>query len=194
MNNILLISGHPDIAHSTANRIIVEELVSDMRRITTTDIMMNYPDYNIDVEAEQELLKSADLIIIQAPFMWYGLPAHVRLWIEKVFAWGFAHGEGGDKLKGKSLVLSFTSGSEKNSYSAAGKHGYTVEYFLKPMELFVKYCGMNYLPPVFSYEMNAHTEIQKDATIAKARLQAELLKELIRQYSKEKTDSLILRA
>jgi putative NADPH-quinone reductase len=161
MNKIILISGHPDISYSTANRIIMEELLAD-ENVAAYDIQLNYPDYNFDVDKEQHLLLSAGLIILQAPFMWYGLPAHVRLWIEKVFTWGFAHGPGGDKLKGKSFLLSLTMGGDEKAYSHLGHHQHPVGYFLKPIELFARYCGLKYLPPVYSFGMNARPDADND--------------------------------
>lgn len=182
MKNIVLISGHPDISRSTANRIIIENLISE-KGITACDINLNYPDYNFDIANEQELLASADFIILQTPFIWYGLPAHVKLWIEKVFTHGFAHGSTGDKLKGKQFLLSLTIGGSRESYNHKGDHQYPIEYFLKPIELFVKYCGLHYLPPVYSFGMasTAYSNFKEIET--KALLQASTIKDFILQFT-----------
>lgn len=182
MKNIVLISGHPDISHSTANRIITEELLAD-KNITAADIKLNYPDYNFDIEKEQQLLLSADLIIMQTPFIWYGLPGHVKLWMEKVFTYGFAHGEGGDKLKGKSFLLSLTLGGTAEAYSAAGHHQHSVEYFIKPIELFLKYCGVNFLKPVYSYGMLSGPGPNNSLVEEKSAIQAKLIKERILKFT-----------
>jgi glutathione-regulated potassium-efflux system ancillary protein KefF len=71
MKNIVLLSGHPDISRSTANRIFIEELDSD-KKIITSDIKMNYPDDKIDVEKEQQQSISANLVILQSPFLYSG--------------------------------------------------------------------------------------------------------------------------
>jgi glutathione-regulated potassium-efflux system ancillary protein KefF len=182
MKNIILISGHPDISQSTANRLILEELLAD-KRITFSDIKQNYPDYKIDIAKEQQLLLSADLIILQSPFIWYGLPAHMKLWIENVFSYGFAHGPGGDKLKDKSFLLSLTLGGSKESYSHTGQHQYPVEDFIKPIELLVRYCGLNYLPPVYSYNMSSGAGSERSLIEARSVLQAKQIKERILKYT-----------
>lgn len=187
MKKILLISGHPDISHSTANRIITEEILDD-KRITAIDIKLNYPDYNIDVEKEQQQLLSAELIILQVPFMWYGLPAHVKLWIENVFTHGFAFGKEGDKLKGKSFLLSLTMGGNQHAYSTGGQHEHPVEFFLKPIELFIRYCGLNYLPPVYSYSM---TNDSDGYTIQEKSIQhAQRIKESVHRFIKAKENKM----
>jgi glutathione-regulated potassium-efflux system ancillary protein KefF len=154
MKKILVISGHPELSGSTANRLIIEKL-SRFSLITVKDIKENYPDGRIDVEKEQDDLQNADLIILQFPFIWYGMPSHLKGWIEQVFAMGFAFGKGGDKLKHKKLMLSITLGGSEKDYSRNGRHQYNITTFLRPLQLFIKYCGMEYLPPVISYSMSA---------------------------------------
>lgn len=146
--------------------------------VTVCDIMMNYPDGNIDVAAEQKRLTEASLLIFQFPFVWYGMPSHMKGWLEKVLSFGFAFGPGGDKLKGKKIFFSITLGGSSAAYSAHGQHLYPVETFLRPLELLVKYCGMQYLPPVYSYEMAA-TEQTKNQVMEKGRLHAQRLISII---------------
>ncbi len=43
-----------------------------------------YPDFNIDIAAEQEALSRADLIVWQHPMQWYSIPPLLKLWIDKV--------------------------------------------------------------------------------------------------------------
>jgi putative NADPH-quinone reductase len=153
MKKILVISGHPEFSSSIANRFIIEEL-NRFSYLTIKDIKELYPDGNIDVKKEQEDLHNADLIILQFPFIWYGMPSHLKGWIEKVFTMGFAFGKGGDKLRNKKLMLSITLGGSASDYSRSGRHQHNIETFLKPLELFIHYCGMEYLPPVISYSMS----------------------------------------
>lgn len=150
--NILIVSGHPKLSHSNANRRILEKLIN-LPKVTITDVRTNYPDGTIDVQTEQQQLCDAALIILQFPLVWYGMPAHMRNWIETVFSSGFAHGEGGNALRNKRLLLSITLGGSREAYSSSGQHRYPVEAFLRPMEMFASYCGMEYLEPVYSYAM-----------------------------------------
>jgi putative NADPH-quinone reductase len=132
-----------------------------------------------NVELEQEQLKKADLVIFQFPFVWYGMPSHMRAWLEKVFAYGFAFGEGGNHLKGKPLLLSITLGGSQEAYTESGQHLFPVETFLLPLQLFAKYCGMNYLSPVYSYAMGGYTDEEKVRVRERASLHAERVADLI---------------
>ncbi|MEH8026365.1 NAD(P)H-dependent oxidoreductase [Gallibacterium anatis] len=61
--------------------------------------------------AEQNRLMQADTIVLQFPFYWYSYPALLKKWVDEVFVYSFAHGSTGDKVKGKKLVMSFTTGA-----------------------------------------------------------------------------------
>lgn len=68
-----------------------------------------YPDFNIDIAAEQEALSRADLIVWQHPMQWYSIPPLLKLWIDKVFSHGWAYGHGGTALHGKHLLWAVTT-------------------------------------------------------------------------------------
>ncbi|XP_043937206.1 NAD(P)H dehydrogenase [quinone] 1-like isoform X2 [Protopterus annectens] len=44
-----------------------------------------------DIIAEQNKLRSADLVIFQFPLYWLGMPAIMKGWLERVFTQGFAY-------------------------------------------------------------------------------------------------------
>jgi putative NADPH-quinone reductase len=182
MKSTLIISGHPRLSQSTANRLIIETIINTPG-VAICDIMTNYPDGKIDVEEEQSRLKAADLIVFQFPFIWYGMPSHMKAWMERVFSYGFAFGAGGDQLKNKKLLLSITLGGSSEAYSSQGQHLYTVETFLRPLELFVKYCGMQYLLPVYSYEMASTPGINQEIVEDKATLHARRVLRVIRSLN-----------
>ena len=48
------------------------------------DIFQLYPDYKIDVSAEQEALLRHDTIILQYPMFWFNMPAILKLWFDEV--------------------------------------------------------------------------------------------------------------
>ena len=47
-----------------------------------------------DVAAEQQKLRRADLVIFQFPLWWFSVPAIMKGWFERVYAYGFAYGVG----------------------------------------------------------------------------------------------------
>jgi len=75
-----------------------------------------------DVKAEQEKLLWADTLILQFPLWWYSMPAILKGWVDRVYAFGFAYGVGersdthwGDRfgegtLAGKRAMLIVTVG------------------------------------------------------------------------------------
>ena len=68
-----------------------------------------YPDFAIDVEAEQQALTACEVVVWQAPLYWYGVPSMMHLWFEKVLTRGFAYGPSGDALSGKRCLWVATS-------------------------------------------------------------------------------------
>lgn len=118
--NILIISGHNDLNNSVANAAILDETARQLSEAEVRKLDALYPDYRINVEAEQEALRKADLIVWQFPFYWYSLPALMKKWLDEVFVHGFAHGSTA-VLGGKKFLVSFTTGAPAEFYT--GKEG-----------------------------------------------------------------------
>lgn len=88
-----------------------------------------------DVTAEQQKLLWADAVIFQFPLWWYSLPAILKGWVERVFAYGLAYGVGkhegehwggrfGEgRLLGRRAMLSLTIGGRQPHYSRRGVNG-----------------------------------------------------------------------
>ena len=70
MPKVLLIVGHPDLSQSKANAALVDA-VRDLAHVTVHDLYATYPDFQIDVAAEQALLAEHDVIVFQHPVIWY---------------------------------------------------------------------------------------------------------------------------
>jgi glutathione-regulated potassium-efflux system ancillary protein KefF len=89
------------------------EQVRTLENVEIRSLYQLYPDFNIDIAAEQEALSRADLIVWQHPMQWYSTPPLLKLWIDKVFSHGWAYGHNGNALKGKSLMWAVTTGGGK---------------------------------------------------------------------------------
>ena len=140
MANILIVSGHTNLDDSVANKEILyrlKELLPDVEFDLLSEL---YPDYKIDVEKEQEKLQKADIIVLQYPIFWYSMPSLLERWMEEVFQHGFSHGTTGDKLKGKRLIISFTTGAPEEAYTKEGRMRYTIGEFLNPIKATCKQC------------------------------------------------------
>ena len=120
MKNVLIVSGHPELRdNSFANKIIMEDLAKLLPDAVIDDLSALYPDYQINVEAEQQKLIDADIIVLQFPIFWYSCPALLAKWLEDVFVRGFSHGSTGKALAHKKLLLSFTTGAPESAYGGA---------------------------------------------------------------------------
>ena len=100
---ILIIYAHPYPHHSHANKRMLEQ-ARTLEGVEIRSLYQLYPDFNIDIAAEQEALSRADLIVWQHPMQWYSIPPLLKLWIDKVFSHGWAYGHGGTALHGKHLL------------------------------------------------------------------------------------------
>lgn len=113
-----------------------------------------------DIAAEQDKLRAADAVILQFPLWWFGMPAILKGWVDRVFAYGLAYGfkgagnryrYGDGAFKGKRAVLSVTVGGSPDDYSPRGING-PLDQLLFPIThgtLF--FPGMDVLPTFAVY-------------------------------------------
>lgn len=151
MRNILIINGHPDMTRSNANKMILEEVKKLLPEAEISDLDMLYHDYQFDVEAEQEKLMKADVIVWQFPVHWCSLPALLKKWLDDVFVFGFAYGTE-YKLEGKKLLLSFTTGASEDTYQK-GEKSYSFSDLLHIHKQTANFTKMDFVEPVISYGM-----------------------------------------
>ncbi|MCZ2496981.1 flavodoxin family protein [Xylophilus sp. Kf1] len=116
-----------------------------------------------DIAREQEKLRWADAVILQFPLWWYSMPAILKGWVDRVYAFGFAYGVGehsdarwGDRfgegsMAGKRAMVVVTTGGWESHYAARGING-PMEDLLFPIHHGVLfYPGFEVLPPVVVY-------------------------------------------
>lgn len=118
---------------------------------TVHDLYAKYPDGKINILHEQQLLLQHDRVIFQFPVWWYSCPSLLKEWLDVVLTYGWAYGEGGDKLHGKQWGLAVTAGGSKQAYCAEGYNLYPLEQLLRPFEVTASIVGANYLSPFIVY-------------------------------------------
>jgi len=166
---IYLLAAHPDWAESRVNRHLFEAAHS-LPHVTVRDLYGTYPDYDIDVRAEQDQAQAADLIVLLHPIQWYAMPALMKLWCDEVLGYGWAYGPGGTALNGKDLWLVASTGGPEASYHPQGYNRYFFDAFLPPYEQTATLCGMRFLPPLLLHgarragppEIDRHTAMFRD--------------------------------
>ncbi len=113
-----------------------------------------------DVEEEQRKILAADAVILVFPLWWFGMPAIMKGWVDRVWAFGLAYGyqgaanayrygEGG--FAGKRALLAVSVGGPAQDYSPRGING-PLEQLLFPIThgtLF--FPGMQVLPTFAIY-------------------------------------------
>jgi glutathione-regulated potassium-efflux system ancillary protein KefF len=149
MPDIVILVAHPQQEHSRVNRSLMSAAAAAApSRLEVRDLYALYPDYLIDAGAEQAVLATAKLVVWQHPIHWYGMPPLMKLWLDEVFAFGWAYGPGGNALQGKDLWLVVSTGGPLESYRPAGYNRYFFDAFLPPYEQTAALAGMRFLPPL----------------------------------------------
>ena len=141
----LVILAHPKIAESRINRRLIEE-VRKHPEITIHELYLSYPDWNINVPREQDLLEKHDRIVFQFPLYWYSTPPLLKKWQDDVLTYGWAYGSQGKKLQGKELLIATSIGGRQEVYQAGGKNHFTMSEILRPLHATANMCKMIYLP------------------------------------------------
>jgi glutathione-regulated potassium-efflux system ancillary protein KefF len=151
-NKVLVITAHPQMEQSRINRRMMRSALklsaSAPSPVIVRDLYALYPDYLIDVAAEQALLAQASLVVWQHPIHWYSMPPLMKLWVDDVLSFGWAYGPGGSALRGKDLWLVATTGGPEESYHPESYNRYFFDAFLPPYEQTAALCGMRFLPPL----------------------------------------------
>jgi len=146
MSKILVLFAHPKYEKSRVNKALVER-IRNMKDLTFHDLYEHYPDFNIDVDHEKDLLTNHQLVVWHHPFYWYSCPPLLKQWIDLVLEYRWAYGPGGNALEGKKVMSVITAGGSRQVYCAEGRNNYSVNEFLRPFEQTAKLCKMTYLPP-----------------------------------------------
>lgn len=119
-----------------------------------------------EVKREMDKFLWCDVVIFNFPLWWFGLPAILKGWVDRVFAMGFAYGAGkgvydNGTFKDKKAFLTFTTGGPEIAYGATGKNG-NLETILYPIQHGMLYfVGMQVLPSFVSYSPARATEEER---------------------------------
>lgn len=146
MADVCVVFAHPYPQRSRANRSLLRAL-KGIDNVHIRSLYALYPDFGIDADAEQAALVACDVMVWQCPFYWYGMPALLTHWIEKVLARGFAY-DGGRALAGKRALWVTTTGAPESAYRPGALHGHPFQAFVPHVEQIARFCGMEWEPPL----------------------------------------------
>jgi glutathione-regulated potassium-efflux system ancillary protein KefG len=152
--NILVLFAHPALHKSRVNVELIK-IVQSVENVTFHDLYEKYPDFYVDVKAEQKLLVEHDIIVFMHPLYWYNVPALLKQWLDLVLEHGFAYGQDGNALNDKILLSVITTAGSYEAYQPQGRNRYLLSELLAPLNQTAHLCGMDYLPPFVIHDVLA---------------------------------------
>ena len=166
MNNVLILFAHPRFEKSKTNRALLQG-IDHIEGVTLDDLYEQYPDFNIDVDREKELLLRHEVVIWHYPLYMYSAPAMLKQWMDLVLEYGWAHGSQGNTLKDKIVFNALTAGGARESYAINQHNHFTLREFLVPFEQTAALCKMIYLPPfaVHGTHLLSHQQLAAHAAL-----------------------------
>ncbi|AXC12309.1 NAD(P)H oxidoreductase YRKL [Acidisarcina polymorpha] len=113
-----------------------------------------------DVQQEQAKLLEADAVLFFFPLWWFGFPAILKGWVDRVFAYGLAYGfrDAGNEYRygdggfaGKRAMLAVTLGGPSYDYGSRGINGALEEILFPITHGTLFFTGMEVLPTFAIY-------------------------------------------
>ncbi|MFI0408846.1 NAD(P)H-dependent oxidoreductase [Actinomadura sp. 3N508] len=111
-----------------------------------------------DIRAEQDKIDWADALVVQFPLWWFGMPAILKGWFDRVFVQGFAFGVTDDQgrtlrygaggLAGRRALVVTTAGARPTGLGPRGVHGDAEDVLFPLLHGTLFYTGMDVLPPL----------------------------------------------
>lgn len=171
MAKILILFAHPALQKSRVNRVLIEG-IGQLDGVTFHDLYQAYPELDIDVKFEQDLLGQHQVIVFQHPFFWYSAPAIFKEWQDLVLEHGWAYGSQGNALKDKLFFNIISTGGRTEAYTEHGYNHFTIRQLLAPIEQTANLCKMVFLPP---FVVHGTHSISQDGVVAYRRQLFQLL-------------------
>lgn len=131
MKTIVLLF-HPHRSASRVNAALAKAAAE--AGVEVRDEYALYPDFRIDVAAEQAAITDADRIVWLFPMYWYSSPALLKQWEDDVLTYGWAYGSTGTALAGKELMVAVSPGADAAKYTREGAYTYHVAELLRPFQ------------------------------------------------------------
>jgi NAD(P)H dehydrogenase (quinone) len=129
--------------------------------------------FSPDIKVEMDKLSWCDVLILQFPLWWFGLPAILKGWVDRVFAMRWAYGGGRyydrGPFAGKRAMCSVTTGSAAPAYSEAGMNG-SIASILFPINHGILYfTGFTVIEPFVVHAPRRLNPQERDAQMQRYR-------------------------
>jgi NAD(P)H dehydrogenase (quinone) len=104
-----------------------------------------------EIVAEQEKVSWADLLLLQYPMWWFGPPAILKGWFDRVFTRGFGYLPGRKYdtglMHGKTAMVAVTTGTSADTYAPDGVDGALLDVMWPVHNGLLRYTGFDVLEP-----------------------------------------------
>jgi NAD(P)H dehydrogenase (quinone) len=127
------------------------------------------PGFAPQLKAEIEKVERCDALIFQFPLWWFGLPAILKGWVDRVFAAGRVYGNGkwyeNGAFKGKRAMISMTTGGPESMFDGHGLDP-SIDTILRPIQHgMFWFTGFDVLPPFIAWAVARATDDQRRAML-----------------------------
>lgn len=139
---VLILLAHPDISSSKANAAMIEA-IKDFSFVR----VINIYETPFKPETYREAFREAQHIVFQFPFYWASAPHMLKKWCDEIFM----HIQSSPGVKGKTLTIATTTGSEYDAYRSGGRNMFTMDELLRPYQLLANHSGMVWRTPFVLY-------------------------------------------
>jgi NAD(P)H dehydrogenase (quinone) len=144
-----IVSGE-DFAHDASQRLIVGD---------ASAVAYGSGGLSADIVEEQQKIAWADTLVFQFPLWWYGMPAILKGWFDRIFVKGFAFGikdpstgqtlrYGQGKLVGRTAMVITSVGARESSIGARGINGEINDLLFPLQHGTLWYTGIAVVPPL----------------------------------------------
>jgi modulator of drug activity B len=184
MKHVLIINAHQfyeGISSGKLNKTMAEVIrqVMDQRGYEVRETAIE-AGYEIDAEVDKHVW--ADLIILQSPVYWFGMPWIYKKYVDEVFTAGLMqqrllsndgrtrddpnkqYGTGG-KMQGKQYMMSLTWNAPHEAFGDPQQvlfEGKTVDDVFVSNTANYKFCGAQVLPAFSSHDVMKQADIERD--------------------------------
>ena len=181
MKNVLIINAHHyyPFAQGRLNATLVDNAVSILQRkgYATRLVTINN---EINIEQELENHQWADVVILQTPVNWMGVPWSFKKYMDDVYTAGMGgalcNGDGrhqdkpkanygrGGTLTNTKYMLSLTFNAPAEAFNDAKEFfaGKSVDDLLFPMHMNFKFFGMTALPTFACFDVMKNADVEND--------------------------------
>jgi len=197
MANVLIINGHQPYPFSEGrlNAALVDRAKSFFEsRGDAIRVSQSARDYDVETEIANHVW--ADVVLMQFPVNWMGVPWSFKKYQDDVYTAGMdgrlCQGDGrtaeapksnygtGGTLTGKRYMLSLTFNAPREAFDDAAEYlfeGKSVDDLMHPTHMNARFFGLEKLPTFAAYDVMKNPEIESDFARFDAHLNAVFGKE-----------------